>query len=169
MKEVSIYNLINYIKDRYNYSEMDNLRDLFLEKDKQFNIFDNIFFIKEDFNSIIFNNKSFIIKINLKNKDNLEIIMIDPFLFEKGIYKSIDKKLLNIDFSINNFFSFINNKQSIAFYYKKQILEVINDFGIGFEDDLINTSDSVNFKIEDILYLISESYLKSSKIKNRDL
>ena len=51
----------------------------------------------------------------------------------------------------------------------QQILEVINDFGIGFEDDLINTSDSVNFKIEDILYLISESYLKSSKIKNRDL
>lgn len=169
MKKISIYNLINYIKDKHNYSEMDNLRDLFLDKDKQFNIFDNIFFIKEDLNSIIFENKNFIMKINMKNKDNLEIIMLDPFLFEKGIHKSIDKKLLNIDFSVNYFFSFINNKKSIAFYYKRQILEIINDFGIECENDLINASDNVNLKIEDILFLMRDSYLKSLKIKNGNL
>ena len=115
MREISIYNLINYIKD--NYSGVSNVKDLFLEKEKQFNIFENIFFIEDDFESIIFENKNFIIKINLKNKDNLEMVMLDPFLFEKGIYKSIDKKVLNINFSINHFFSFINNKFSILIPY----------------------------------------------------
>ena len=147
MREISIYNLINYIKD--NYSGVSNVKDLFLEKEKQFNIFENIFFIEDDFESIIFENKNFIIKINLKNKDNLEMVMLDPFLFEKGIYKSIDKKVLNINFSINHFFSFINNKKSIAFYYKRQILEIINDFGIECESDLINFNENVNLKLED--------------------
>ena len=167
MREISIYNLINYIKE--NYSGVSNVRDLFLEKEKQFDIFENIFFIEDDFESIIFENKNFIIKINLKNKDNLEMVMLDPFLFEKGIYKSIDKKVLNINFSINHFFSFINNKKSIAFYYKRQILEIINDFGIECESDLINFNENVNLKLEDILFLMRDSYLKSLKIKNGNL
>jgi len=167
MREISIYNLINYIKD--NYSGVSNVKDLFLEKEKQFNIFENIFFIEDDFESIIFENKNFIIKINLKNKDNLEMVMLDPFLFEKGIYKSIDKKVLNINFSINHFFSFINNKKSIAFYYKRQILEIINDFGIECESDLINFNENVNLKLEDILFLMRDSYMKSLKIKNSNL
>lgn len=167
MREISIYNLINYIKE--NYSGVSNVRDLFLEKEKQFDIFENIFFIEDDFESIIFENKNFIIKINLKNKDNLEMVMLDPFLFEKGIYKSIDKKVLNINFSINHFFSFINNKKSIAFYYKRQILEIINDFGIECESDLINFNENVNLKLEDILFLMRDSYMKSLKIKNSNL
>tara|TARA_Y100000588_G_scaffold41528_1_gene39629 strand:- start:10759 stop:11262 length:504 start_codon:yes stop_codon:yes gene_type:complete len=167
MREISIYNLINYIKD--NYSGVSNVKDLFLEKEKQFDIFENIFFIEDDFESIIFENKNFIIKINLKNKDNLEMVMLDPFLFEKGIYKSIDKKVLNINFSINHFFSFINNKKSIAFYYKRQILEIINDFGIECESDLINFNENVNLKLEDILFLMRDSYMKSLKIKNSNL
>ena len=167
MKEISIYNLINYIKD--NYNGVSNVKDLFLEKEKQFEIFENIFFIEEDPESIVFENKNFIIKINLKNKDNLEMVMLDPFLFEKGIYKSIDKKVLNINFSINHFFSFINNKKSIAFYYKRQILEIINDFGIECESDLINFNENVNLKLEDILFLMRDSYMKSLKIKNSNL
>lgn len=167
MREISIYNLINYIKD--NYSGVSNVKDLFLEKEKQFDIFENIFFIEDDFESIIFENKNFIIKINLKNKDNLEMVMLDPFLFEKGIYKSIDKKVLNINFSINHFFSFIDNKKSIAFYYKRQILEIINDFGIECESDLINFNENVNLKLEDILFLMRDSYMKSLKIKNSNL
>ncbi len=167
MKEISIYNLINYIKD--NYNGVSNVKDLFLEKEKQFEIFENIFFIEEDPESIIFENKNFIIKINLKNKDNLEMLMLDPFLFEKGIYKSIDKKVWNINFSINHFFSFINNKKSIAFYYKRQILEIINDFGIECESDLINFNENVNLKLEDILFLMRDSYMKSLKIKNSNL
>lgn len=167
MRDISIYNLINYIKDNFNGES--NVKDLFIEKDKNFDIFENIFFIEDDFESIVFENKNFIIKINLKNKDNLEILMLDPFLFEKGIYKGIDKKVLSINYSINHFFSFINNKKSIAFYYKRQILEIINDFGIECENDFINFNENINLKIEDVLFLMRDSYMKSLKIKNNNL
>jgi hypothetical protein len=169
MKNVSMYNLINYIKDNNNNNNNNNnLTESFLEKEEKFKIFNNISFIEDNgIDFIIFENKNFVIKVNLKNQENFELSMLDPFLVDKGIFKSIDNKNFNIYFSVEDFFSFIKNKNSNAFYFKRKILEVINDFGIECNNDLLDLNDEVKLKVEDILFLMRDTYVKSLKINNK--
>lgn len=163
MQNISIYNLVDYIKENNNNN--NNIMDAFLEKDNKFKIFNNISFFDNEYNFIIFESNNFVIKINLENIEELELSMIDPFSFEKGNIKTIDKKVFDINLSVGDFFGFIYEKKSYAFHYKRQILEIINNFGIECDSDLLHLNDKVNLKIEDVLSLMRDSYIRSLNIR----
>ena len=161
MQNVSIYNLINYIKENNN----NNILEKFLEKEDRFKIFEEITFFDKEYNFVIFHNKNYIIKINLENTEKLELSMLDPFSMEKGKLKSIDSQKFDINLSVNDFFSFIYGKKSYAFYYKRQILEIVNSFGIECDSDLLHLNDEINLKVEDVLSLMRDSYIRSLSLK----